>query len=172
VAKGCVVCSRNGSGPLILCPDPLLSRLPRLCYRNGPFVLSSSAKDRTDECARLDSRLRGQASEMSLTIEGIRVTVRAVLPEIRKLAPLAEDAQPAGAGTYTVGTARLPCRRDSLRSRRIQSCPYLDWHNLLHHPDRRRDHVSGRPRRNRRSFSRTNSAESNALAASASYLRR
>ena len=28
---------------------------------------------------------------MSLTIEGIRVAVRAVLPEIRKLAPLAEE---------------------------------------------------------------------------------
>ena len=36
-------------------------------------------------------RLRDQASEMSLTVEGIRVAVRAVLPEIRKLAPLAEE---------------------------------------------------------------------------------
>ena len=75
------------------------------------------------------------------------------------------DEQPAGAGTYTVGIERFSCRRDGLRSRSIQSFPYLDWYNLVHHPDRRRNCASGRPRRNRRSFSRPNSAESNALTA-------
>ena len=92
---------RDLSGHVLQAPenvDALIRRnVTRLPSRPAPLYATEMGRSswphpqRTParECARLNSRLQDQC-EMYLTIEGIRVAVRAVLPEIRSSAPLAE----------------------------------------------------------------------------------